>query len=146
MEKRVIVFKLGQQDYGLDISQVKEIRAMEEITRVPRALGHIEGIINLRGNIITIINLAKWFAIKTKEKNENPKIMIVEIEGNTIGFLVDSVSEVLRLSSNEIEPASVITNKMNLGYIKGIGKKADRLIILLDLAKLISEESLIPPK
>jgi purine-binding chemotaxis protein CheW len=139
-ENQLVIFKLGQEEYGVDIFQVREIRAVEAITRVPRSPEFIEGITNLRGKVIPIMDLGKRFELETKQRDKNTRIMVTELEGNTIGMLVDSVSEVLRLSPEDIEPPPTIATTVASEYIKGIGKKENRLIILLDLAKVLTEE------
>jgi len=138
-EIQLVVFKLGDEEFGVDITQVKEIMKMTQITKIPCPLSFVEGLINLRGKVTTVVDLRKKLNIKT-DQQKNAKIIIVEIDGNTLGMIVDSVIGVLRLSDVEIEPVPPLMTHQNLGYIWGIGKLKERLLILLDLQKILSQK------
>lgn len=138
-EVQLVVFKLGDEEFGVDITQVKEIMKMTQITKIPCALSFVEGLINLRGKVTAVVDLRKKLNIKT-DQQKNAKIIIVEIDGNTLGMIVDSVIGVLRLSDVEIEPVPSLMTHQNLGYIWGIGKLKERLLILLDLQKILSQK------
>jgi len=135
---QVVSFKLGSEEYGVDIAQVQEINRMVAVTHVPRAPQFMEGVINLRGQLIPIIDLRTRFGMPRAEHTKNTRIVVTEIGTKRVGMVVDSVSEVLRLPVDHIEPAPEMITGVDTEYIRGVGKIEDRLIILLDLAKIIS--------
>ena len=135
---QVVSFKLGSEEYGVDIAQVQEINRMVAVTHVPRAPQFMEGVINLRGQLIPIIDLRARFGMPRAEHTKNTRIVVTEIGTKRVGMVVDSVSEVLRLAVDQIEPAPEMITGVDTEYIRGVGKIDDRLIILLDLAKVIS--------
>ncbi len=134
---QLVSFNIGSEEFGVDILKVQEINRMVEITKVPQAPHYVEGVINLRGKVIPIIDLCKRFNLELKEYDKNTRIVVVDIGGNIMGMVVDSVSEVLRLPSSTIEPAPEIVTGINSEYIKGVAKLEDRLLIFLDLSKVI---------
>lgn len=134
---QLVSFNIGSEEFGVDILKVQEINRMVEITRVPQAPHYVEGVINLRGKVIPIVDLRKRFNLEVKEYDKNTRIVVVDISGNIMGMVVDSVSEVLRLPSNTIEPPPEIVASINSEYIKGVAKLEDRLLIFLDLSKVI---------
>lgn len=134
---QLVSFNIGSEEFGVDILKVQEINRMVEITRVPQAPHYVEGVINLRGKVIPIIDLRKRFSLEVKEYDKNTRIVVVDINGSIMGMVVDSVSEVLRLPSNTIEPPPEIVAGINSEYIKGVAKLEDRLLIFLDLSKVI---------
>lgn len=134
---QLVSFNIGSEEFGVDILKVQEINRMVEITRVPQAPNYVEGVINLRGKVIPIVDLRKRFNLEVKEYDKNTRIVVVDISGNIMGMVVDSVSEVLRLPSNTIEPPPEIVANINSEYIKGVAKLEDRLLIFLDLSKVI---------
>lgn len=136
-ENQYVLFRLDNEYYGIDILNVQTIEKVMNITRVPRALDYVEGVINLRGEIVPVINLRKRFYLSKMELNEESRIIIVSIEDTVIGLLVDGSSEVLQLASEDIDDVSNITDSIKNDYIKGIGKKENRIIILLDLKKVL---------
>ena len=140
IELQLVVFHLGEEAFGVDIGQVREIIKMAEITRMPNAPELVEGIINLRGTITTIMDLRKRLGMTVADSDENTRIIIVEASGSTLGMIVDSVSEVLRISSKDIDPPSAASTHAE--YIQGVGKLDDRLLILLDLNKVLSDEEI----
>ena len=135
---QVVSFKLGSEEYGVDIAQVQEINRMVAVTHVPRAPQFMEGVINLRGQLIPIIDLRARFGMPREEHTKNTRIVVTEIGTKRVGMVVDSVSEVLRLDVGQIEPAPEMITGVDTEYIRGVGKIEDRLIILLDLAKIIT--------
>ena len=134
---QIVSFNIGSEEFGVDILKVQEIYRMVEITKVPQAPHYVEGVINLRGKIIPIVDLRKRFNLELKEYDKNTRIVVMDIGGNIMGMVVDSVSEVLRLPSSTIEPAPEIITGINSEYIKGVAKLEDRLLIFLDLSKVI---------
>lgn len=132
-----VTFTLNNEEYAVDILNVQEINRITEITRVPNSPDYVEGVINLRGKVIPVINLRKKFHFADREADQASRIIIMEIGGITNGLIVDSVSEVLRVPASVIEPAPALSSDMDSKFIKGIAKLEDRLIILLDIDKLI---------
>ncbi len=142
-ELHLVIFKLGSEEFGVEIQNVQEIIRISNITKIPQASGHVKGIINLRGKIIVVINLNVILGFESGEKDENTRIIVAEIGDTVMGFIVDSVSEVIRLPSKNVEPApSMIANKIGTEYLRGVGKIDDRLLILLDLDKILSTDKL----
>ncbi len=138
---QVIVFNLGEERYGVDISQVREIIKPTQITRIPNAPDFVEGVINLRGQITTIINLRKRFGLEPKPIDNNTRIIVVEYNSAVIGMMVDTVSEVKYLSTSDIEALpNIITAREEAKFLKGVGKLPDGLLILIDLNKVLSDE------
>ena len=113
---------------------------MQEITRVPRTPSFVEGVINLRGKVIPVIDLRKRFSLTVNERNNENRIVVVDIGGQDIGVIVDAVNEVLRILSDSVEPPSSVITGADSDYLLGIAKLEDRLIILLDLERVLSEE------
>lgn len=141
-ELQLVSFNIGSEEFGVEILKVQEINRMVEITRVPQAPHYVEGVINLRGKVIPIIDLRKRFSLEVKEYDKNTRIVVVDINGNIMGMIVDAVSEVLRLSSSTIEPPPEIVTGVNAEYIKGVAKLEDRLLIFLDLSKVVDAAEL----
>jgi len=140
-EYQLVVFTLGDEEFGVDISQVREIVRLVQITYLPKAPTFIEGVVNLRGQVLAVIDLSKRLGVSSKERGENTRIIVVEVGENTVGMLVDSVSEVLRLSSECVEEVtSLVETEVPENYIRGVGKLKDRLLVLLDLNKILTPE------
>lgn len=137
---QLVTFTLGGEEYAVDILKVQEINRMKEITRVPNAPYYVEGVINLRGKVIPVLSLRKKFGLPEEEDTSKQRIMIMDIQGVTIGLIVDSVSEVLRISTDIVEPPPPMTYSVSSEFIWGIAKLEDRLIILLDMDRLIGKE------
>jgi purine-binding chemotaxis protein CheW len=139
-ENQYVVFELGRETYGLAIATVREIITMQTITQVPNAAEYVEGVINLRGRVIPVFNLHQKFNLQAKEISRFTRIVVVEAEGNTIGMIVDGVSEVLRISNAIVERPKSIMADVDTEYLAGVAKIEDRLVILLDLDKVLSRE------
>jgi purine-binding chemotaxis protein CheW len=135
---QVVSFHLGKEEYGVDISQVQEIIRLVEITHVPRAPQFIEGVINLRGQLIPIVDLRTRFDMPRAEPTKSTRIVVTEIAGKRLGIVVDSVSEVINIPVEGIEQAPEIVAGVGTEYIRSVGKMGDRLIIMLDLAMVVS--------
>lgn len=133
----LVVFKLGQEEYAVDIHYVQEIVKLLDITRVPKAPNFVEGVVNLRGSIIPVMNLRKRFGLPPAENNDNNKIMMLKVNEIVVGIIVDGVSEVLHLPFSAIEPPPKVIGNANEDYLEGVGKLDDRLFMLLDLNKII---------
>lgn len=140
---QLVIFQLGGEEFGVEIVKVQEIIRMPDITHIPQSPDFVEGVINLRGKIIVVINLDKRFNLNLKEVDENSRIIVVEIENNVVGMIVDSVNEVLRIPKSSVEPApDLVLSQISRDYLKGVGKVDDRLLILLDLAKVLTIEEM----
>lgn len=139
-EKQYVVFKIGNEEYGIDIMNVKEIGPYQKSVKVPNAPVFVEGIINYRGNVIPIINLHKRFNIKQKDIDSNTRIIVINLNNKQIGFIVDEASQTIRLDDKDIDPAPDIVAGVDSKYITGVGKLEERLIILVDLEKILTDE------
>lgn len=135
---QLVTFSIGDEEFGVDILKVQEIIRTMEITKVPRAPAFVEGVINLRGKVIPIIDLRKRFGLQTRGHDKNTRIIVIEINNMIVGFVVDSVSEVLRIPASTVEPPPPVVAGLESEYISGVGKLEDRLLILLDLNRLLS--------
>ncbi len=139
-DRQIVAFNLGEEEYGVDIMQVQEIVRLPEITRIPQMPDFVEGVINLRGKIIPIIDLRKRFNISEKERTEKTRIVVADAGVQTIGLIVDGVSEVLRINENSIDTIPPSIASIDTEYLNGVAKFSEtRLIILLDLKKLLTE-------
>lgn len=136
---QLVTFNLGSEEYAVDILKVQEINRMKEITRVPNSPDYVEGVINLRGKVIPVCSLRKKFMLEDRENDIQSRIMIMEIQGITMGLIVDAVSEVLRVPASIVEPTPPMTSNISTEFIRGIAKLEDRLIILLDMERLIGK-------
>lgn len=141
-EQQIVGLRIGRETFGLPISIVREIVRVPEITSVPNAPDYIEGVINLRGRIIPVVDLRKRFGEKVPEPNKKNRIVVAEVEGRMIGLLVNSASEVLRLPPSQIESPNNVFREGELDYITGVGKLNGRLVILLDLSRILQRGEL----
>ncbi|MAG36194.1 MAG: chemotaxis protein CheW [Dehalococcoidia bacterium] len=139
-EEQLVVFTLNNEAYGVDVATVREIIRMQDITEVPRTPSFVEGVINLRGKIIPVVDLRKRFGFATVQHDQDSRIMVVDTGGQDVGMIVDSVTEVLRITDDAVEPPSSVVTEANADYLRGIIKLTDRLIILLDLDRVLSAE------
>jgi len=141
-EQQLVVFKLAGEEFGVNINKVKEIIRWEEVTRIPNTAPYIKGVINLRGNIIVINDLAMKLGLPTKTIDDNTRILVVEVGNNTVGMIVDSATEVLRLEGEKIRDApSMITTNIDHNYIEGVGLLSEkRLLTLLDLSRVLESK------
>ena len=139
---QLATFSLGNEEFGVDILKIQEIIRFMDITRVPRAPHFVEGVINLRGKVIPIIDMRKRFGMEPRTHDKDTRIIVIEACEMVVGFIVDAVSEVLRISTDTVENPPSIVAGMDSEYISGVGKLEDRLLILLDLDKLMQNTSL----
>lgn len=137
---QLVSFKLGEEEFAVDILKIQEINRMVEITKVPKSPDFVEGVINLRGKVIPIIDLRKRFCLEVTGQTKDTRIVVVDIDQKVVGLVVDGVSEVLRLPASTVEPPPPIVAGIDSEYINGVGKLEDRLLILLDLEKVLSSE------
>ena len=136
---QLVSFRLGQEEFGIDILKVQEINRMVEITKVPQAPHYCEGVINLRGKVIPVIDLRKKFEMEVREWDKDTRIVVCDVDGHQIGMIVDSVDEVLRIPSSTIEPAPQIVTAVGTDYVRGVAKIDERLLIFLDISKIAGE-------
>ncbi|MBQ7606708.1 MAG: purine-binding chemotaxis protein CheW [Desulfovibrionaceae bacterium] len=139
---QLVTFSIGEEEFGVDILKVQEIIRTMEITKVPRAPAFVEGVINLRGKVIPIIDLRRRFNLAPKAHDKNTRIIDCVINNILVGFVVDAVAEVLRIPSNTVEPPPPVVAGIGSDYISGVGQLKDRLLIMLDLDKLLSSEDM----
>ncbi len=142
-EYQVVSFDIGVEEFAVDILDVQEIIRMVEITRVPKAPHYVKGVINLRGKVIPIMDLRLRFGLPTAERTKETRIVVVDIARIILGLIVDSVSEVLRIPSSEVEPPPS-GNQAGSEFHKGVAKVDDRLLILLDLHRLVGRGNSLP--
>lgn len=140
MEKQLVIFELGSENFGIDIASVEGINKMLDITKVPQAPSYVEGITNLRGSILPVIDLQKRFGLEIQERNNETRIVVANVAGVKIGMIVTAVSEVLTIDDSVIEPPPPMVSNINSEFIVGVAKIDKRLVILLDLAKVLSKE------
>ena len=137
-ELQFVGFRVGEQSYALPISAVREIVRPPEITPVPQSPEHVAGVMNLRGRIVPMIDLRKRFR-QAIENSPKTRVLVIALDGRLIGLLVDSASEVLKIASEEIEPSPQLFGEDNERYVTGVAKHLGRLVILLDVNKLLPE-------
>ncbi|RKO67281.1 chemotaxis protein CheW [Desulfofundulus salinus] len=134
-EQQVVIFQLNDQQYALPIQETQEIIRMTDITRVPNTKSYVEGIINLRGSIVPVINLNRRLDLPVRDYTDATRIIVVEYEGQKVGMIVDNVLEVGRYNANEMEPPAVAGD--NMEFLRGVIKKGDRLWLLLNLGRVL---------
>jgi purine-binding chemotaxis protein CheW len=138
-ELQLVIFQLTDEEYAIPIIQVHEIIKPTEVTRIPGMPDFVEGVINLRGKVIPIIDIRKRFRLQQKKADENTRVIVVDVGEHTVGLIVDSVIEVLRLPLKSIDPVPTTIAKISSEYLKGIGKLKERLLIILDVEKMLTE-------
>jgi purine-binding chemotaxis protein CheW len=135
---QLVSFTLAGEEFGVDILKVQEINRMLSITRVPNSPEFVDGVINLRGKVIPIIDLRRRFGMERKDHDKNTRIVVIELSGKVVGFVVDGVREVLRIPRNLTEAPPPMVAGVDAEYITAVGKLDDRLLILLDLNKVLN--------
>lgn len=139
---KVIIFRLKKEEYGVDVRQVNSIERMEHITRVPNTPPFVKGVINLRGVVIPIVDLRKRFGIEEKDYNDSTRIIIVNVEDMEVGLIVDAANDVVDLPAGTIEPPPKVVGGVESKYLRGVAKLSNRLLILLNLDKVLSPEEI----
>ena len=140
-ERQLVVFSIADETYGVDISTVREIIRMQELAKVPGAPTYVEGVINLRGRVIPVVSLRSRFALSGANDSTESRIVVVEYRDQHVGLHVDSVNEVLRITTDSIQPPSSIVTSADLNCLSGIANLGDRMIILLDADQLLEQSS-----
>jgi purine-binding chemotaxis protein CheW len=138
--REFVTFRLNQEYYGINIQNVENIEKVLPITRIPYTLNYVKGVINLRGIIVPVVDLRSRFGLEKRTTTDESRIIIVNLEDNKIGMLVDSSSEVLQISDDDIDAAPNVRREFNNEFIKNIGKKNGRIIMLIDLHKVLNIE------
>jgi len=139
---QLVSFVVGEEEFAVPILAVQEINRMMQITKVPQSPEFVEGVINLRGKIIPVIDLRNRFGLEKAADSSDARIIVVEVAQRVIGFTVDRVNEVLRIASDIVDPAPAMVTGVDSDYIQGVGKLEDRLLILLSLDRLFNEEEM----
>ena len=135
-----VTFKLNSETYGINVMQVQEVLRYSEIAPVPGAPNYVLGIINLRGNVVTVINTRSRFGLESSDITDNTRVVIIESDNQVIGILVDSVAEVVYLKTSEIDLAPNVGNEESAKFIQGVSNREGELLILVDLNKLLSDD------
>jgi purine-binding chemotaxis protein CheW len=138
---QLVSFNLDQEEYGVDVLKVREIIRMPLVTRVPNTPHYVEGVINLRGKVIPIISMRRKFGLLETDSDKQTRIMVMDVEGELMGFIVDAVSEVIRISGSEIQPSPpVVAGNIDQECIAGVINQAERLLVLLELERMFSTD------
>lgn len=135
---QVVSFRLANEEYGIEITKVQEIILVGEITRVPQTANYIKGLINLRSTVIPIVDLRLRFGMSEETYTDDTRIMVMNVAGKTIGIVVDAVSEVLRISKDQVAPPPPTVGGLGRDYLTGLAKLEKRLLILLDVERLLA--------
>ncbi len=138
---QLVGFRLDNEDYGIAITKIQEIILMKPITRIPQVPDFIEGLINLRGSVIPIINLRKRFGLAVREVDDETRTIVVNIHDKTVGCKVDAVTQVMRINRDQIQPPPLSVLAVSHQYIEGLARLDDRLMIILDIDRLFDEQS-----
>ncbi len=139
---QLVTFRLGEENYGINVMHVQEVLRVSEIAPVPGAPGYVLGIINLRGNVVTVLDTRGRFGLPPHEVDDRSRIIVIESEDQVVGMLVDNVAEVVELRLSEIDTAPSVGNDESSRYIQGVATRNDDLLIVVDLNKLLTEEEL----
>ena len=140
MQNQLVVFNIGNESYGVEIDSVESIIKMQDITKLPHAPVFIEGVTNLRGIVVPILDLRKRFNLASEEHTRDTRIIVVNLNESLVGMVVDSVTQVVRVAEDAIEPPPQMSVTINSAFIKGITKLDNLLIILLDLKKVLTND------
>ncbi len=135
-----VTFRLGNETYGINVLEVREVLRVSDITPVPGVPHYVLGIINLRGNVVTVLDTRQRFGLEAKGHDELSRVVIIEINEQVVGLLVDSVAEVVYLRSSEVEPAPNVGSEETAKYIQGVHSRDNDLLILIDVGRLIADE------
>lgn len=142
-EQQFVAFRLGDEEYGVSILQIQEIKRMTEVTRIPHTPAYVKGVINLRGSVLPVIDLKTRLNLAGGEYTDDARIIIIKLNDYSIGMIVDAVSEVLWLPADQIEPSPDFVGELEAEYIRGVGKVDGRLVILLNMENVASLETAI---
>ncbi len=143
-ELQIVGFRVGRETFGIPIAQVHEIVRVPEITAVPNAPEFVEGVMNLRGKIVPVVDMRKRFGEQVPQPSNRNRVVVAEVDRKLVGLIVDTASEVLKIPSSQVEPAPSVFQEGEVSYVTGMGKLRDRLIILIDLSKVLQHGELRP--
>ncbi len=138
--RQFISFSVGDEEYGLELLKVKEVIRVREITWLPRAPSFVKGIINLRGDVIPIIDLRDKFGLEPREATAMTRVIVVEVDGKLMGMIVDAASQVVRIPADQIDPPPPVFGPLSREFITGVGRLEDRLIVILDSNAILSAD------
>jgi len=139
-KRQLVVFKIGSEEFAIDILLTKEVVVIREVTSVPETEDYVEGVMNLRGNLVPVIDLRKRLRARGTNAEEEQRIIVVQLDRRVVGLIVDGASEVIRVSDTEIEPAPDIITELGIGYVLGVINFSGRFVTLIDLDKALSGE------
>lgn len=141
-ERQFLTFVLGDEHYGINILKVQEIKGYTEVTRIPNTPDYVKGVLNLRGTIVPIVNLRMKFGMEQIDHTAFTVIVVVVVRDRVMGMIVDAVSDVLTISPNEVKPPPSLGTKVDTSFIDGIGTTGDRLVTLLDIDRVLTEQEI----
>lgn len=145
MQREFLTFKLGREQFGLEILKVQEIRSYDDVTRIPNSPNFVKGVVNLRGAIVPILDLRMKFNLEAIEYDEFTVVIVLNFAGRTIGVIVDGVSDVVALSAGDIQPAPDFSTVFSGEYLIGLATVEQRMIILVDIEKLLTQHDVSLP-
>ena len=140
--RQLISFTVGAEEYGLELLRVKEVIRMRLITWLPKAPSCVKGIINLRGNVIPIVDLRERFGLAAQEQTAMTRVIVVEVEGRLVGMVVDSASQVVRVPADQFDPPPPVMGSASKDFITAVGKMGDKLVIMVDVDRILSAEEM----
>jgi purine-binding chemotaxis protein CheW len=140
--KQLISFTVGAEEYGLELLRVKEVIRMRQITWLPKAPPCVKGIINLRGDVIPIVDLRERFGLAAQEQSAMTRVIVVEVQGRLVGMVVDSASQVVRIPVDQFDPPPTVMGEESRDFITAVGKLGDKLIIMIDVDRILSAEEM----
>jgi purine-binding chemotaxis protein CheW len=140
--KQLISFTVGAEEYGLELLRVKEVIRMRQITWLPKAPPCVKGIINLRGDVIPIVDLRERFGLAAQEQTAITRVIVVEVEGRMVGMVVDSASQVVRIPADQFDPPPTVMGQVSRDFVTAVGKMGEKLIIMIDVDRVLSTEEM----
>jgi purine-binding chemotaxis protein CheW len=140
--KQLISFTVGAEEYALELLRVKEVIRMRQITWLPKAPACVKGIINLRGDVIPIVDLRERFGLRVQEQTGMTRVIVVEVGGKPVGMVVDSASQVVRVPADQFDPPPAVMGERSRDFITAVGKTGDRLIIMIDVDRILDSEEM----
>ena len=140
--KQLISFTVGAEEYGMELLRVKEVIRMRQITWLPKAPSCVKGIINLRGDVIPIVDLRDRFGLQPEEQTAMTRVVVVEVEGMPVGMVVDSASQVVRVAGDQFDPPPTVMGEASRDFITAVGKMGDRLVMMIDVDRILKPEEM----
>jgi purine-binding chemotaxis protein CheW len=140
--KQLIGFMVGAEEYGLELQRVKEVIRMRQVTWLPKAPPSVKGVINLRGDVIPIVDLRERFGLSAQEQQSRTRVIVAEVRGRLVGMVVDAANQVVRVPEDQFDPPPPITGELAKGLVTAVGKVEDRLVIMIDVDRIFSTEDM----